>query len=138
MLINRTSIIKLSTNFENLSDCFNFNVTLNNHIVPASEYTWYSIQIISNILTYSIGTIGNLLVIFVILMNRKVKTVTNMYLLHLAITDVIYLQSIPFSVITLIKQQWIFNFVFCKIFWTFTGINQFTSIFIIVVLAFDR
>jgi hypothetical protein len=111
---------------------------MDNHVLQSSQYKWQSIQIIFNILTYSIGTIGNLLVILVILLNRKLKTVTNMYLLHLAITDVIYLQSIPFSVITLIKQQWIFNFVFCKLFWTFTGINQFTSIFITIFLAFDR
>ena len=116
MFSNTTSVLKVTpellTYLDNLNDKTD---TMDTNILPTSEYTWHLIQIIFYILTYSIGTIGNLLVILVILLNRKLKTVTNMYLLHLAITDVIYLQSIPFSVITLIKQQWIFNFVFCKL-----------------------
>ena len=106
--------------------------------IPNSEYNWQMSQILFYVLTFIIGIIGNLLVIFVILMNRKLKTVTNMYLLHLAITDFIYLLSIPFAIVALVKHKWVFNLLLCKVFWLFNGIHQFTSIFIVTVLAFDR
>lgn len=114
------------------------NESNDNFSFPASEYVWQYVQVVFYVLTFIIGIIGNLLVIFVIMMNTKLKTVTNMYLFHLAITDVVYLFSIPFTIITIVKQQWVFKFFFCKIFWISNGINQFTSIFVVIVLAFDR
>ncbi len=50
----------------------------------------------------------------------------------------IFLQSIPFAYTTLIKQKWIFNTFICKVYWIFTGINSYTSVFFITVLALDR
>ena len=101
-----------------------------------SENVW--IIIIIYLLTFFIGTIGNLMVIFVIMLNKKLKTVTNMHLLNLAIADLLYLQIIPFAVITLIKTEWVFNNLLCKVYWMLNAINQFTSVFLVVLLAFDR
>jgi hypothetical protein len=114
------------------------NILERNLLHSASEYTWLYIQIVFYALTFIIGIIGNFLVIFVIMMNSKLKTVTNMYLLQLAITDVVFLLQLPFAIVTLLKQKWVFNFFFCKLFWLSNGINQFTSIFVVIVLAFDR
>ena len=95
-------------------------------------------QIIFHLTAYVAGTIGNFLVIFVVILNRELQTTINIYLLNLALTDLIFLQSIPFAVITLIKQNWVFNSFICKTYWIFTGINSYTSVFLISVLAFDR
>lgn len=123
------------------SNCFQYSFLVENKesIMPENIIaTFILVQIIFYVFIYTIGTIGNLLVIYVILVNRKLKTVTNMYLLNLAIADIIYLQGLPFSMVTLAKRKWIFKLSLCKIFWTMTGVNQFTGIFILTVLAFDR
>ena len=134
---------KMSTKNMTTAQFLNNSFTENNMLetkltIAASEYTWKYIQIVFYALTFVIGIIGNFLVIFVIMMNSKLKTVTNMYLLQLAITDVVYLLQLPFAIVTLIKQQWVFKYFFCKLFWLSNGINQITSIFIVIVLAFDR
>ena len=108
------------------------------HQMMLQESLMKYFQTIGYLLIYFIGTIGNLLVIYVILVNRKLKTVTNFYLLNLALADLMYLQVIPFSITTMMKQKWVFNRLICKLFWTCTGINQFTGVFILTVLAFDR
>lgn len=48
-----------------------------------------------------IGLFGNTLVIYVVLRFQKMKTVTNMYLLNLAIADECFLIGIPFLITTM-------------------------------------
>ncbi|CAF0913312.1 unnamed protein product [Adineta steineri] len=85
-----------------------------------------------------IGVVGNLLVIYVVLNYGRLKTVTNTYLLHLALSDLVFLSGIPFFVSSLITRAWIFGGFVCKLFFLTQGVNQFTSIIILALLSFDR
>jgi hypothetical protein len=85
-----------------------------------------------------IGVVGNLLVIYVVLNYGRLKTVTNTYLLHLAISDLVFLSGIPFFVSSLITRAWIFGGFVCKLFFLTQGVNQYTSIIILALLSFDR
>lgn len=89
-------------------------------------------------LVWVCGSIGGILVIFAIAFNTKLKSITNVHLLNLAIADFIFLQGIPFQISSLINRQWVFSAFVCKLFWSFTGVNQFTAIFLLTLLAFDR
>ncbi|RNA23386.1 somatostatin receptor type 2-like [Brachionus plicatilis] len=109
----------------------------NNHRQGNSSI-FRTVQIGVYIIIWFIGSVGGLLVIYVILFNNKLKTITNTFLLNLAIADLIFLQGIPFYLTSLINRQWIFSLFMCKLFWTFTGVNQFTAVFILTLLAFDR
>jgi hypothetical protein len=86
----------------------------------------------------SIGVVGNLLVIYVVLNYGRLKTVTNTYLLHLALSDLVFLSGIPFFVSSLITRAWIFGGFVCKLFFLTQGVNQYTSIIILALLSFDR
>lgn len=113
-----------------------------NQTVPfESTNTGFSIQkvqIIIYIFVWLVGSIGGMLVIYVILFNTSLKTITNTFLLNLAIADLIFLQGIPFYLTNLVYREWIFSLFICKMYWTFTGVNQFTAIFILTLLAYDR
>ncbi|CAF0759575.1 unnamed protein product [Rotaria sordida] len=85
-----------------------------------------------------IGVIGNLLVIYVVLNYGRLKTVTNTYLLHLALSDFIFLSGIPFFASVVITRAWIFGGFICKLFFLTQGVNQYTSVIILALLAFDR
>ncbi|CAF1412974.1 unnamed protein product [Rotaria magnacalcarata] len=85
-----------------------------------------------------LGVIGNLLVIYVVLNYGRLKTVTNTYLLHLALSDLVFLSGIPFFTSSLITRAWIFGGFACKLFFLTQGVNQYTSIIILALLAFDR
>jgi hypothetical protein len=85
-----------------------------------------------------IGVMGNLLVIYVVLNYGRLKTVTNTYLLHLALSDLVFLSGIPFFLSSLITSSWIFGGFVCKLFFLTQGVNQYTSIIILALLSFDR
>jgi hypothetical protein len=84
------------------------------------------------------GIIGNLIIILTVSINKELRSTTYIYLLNLSICDIIHLLSIPFTIITSVKKDWIFNIYACKIFWLFNGINQFTSVAFVSVLSIDR
>ncbi|CAD5118393.1 unnamed protein product [Dimorphilus gyrociliatus] len=85
-----------------------------------------------------LGTIGNGLVIIVIIRYAKMKTVTNTYLLNLAISDLCFLVGLPFLTVTILVRHWIFGSSMCKIFMMCTSTNSFTSAFTLTVMSFDR
>ena len=119
----------------------------NNTYYQSASYNLKSTTSISNIQILQVafylfiwlfGSLCGIIVIYVILINIKFKIIANVYLLNLAIADLIFLQGIPFYITSLINREWVFSLVICKLYFTFTGVNQFTSIFFLTLLAFDR
>ena len=68
----------------------------------------------------------------------KMHTVTNTYILHLAVADECFLVGIPFLIATMSFGQWPFGMTMCKIYFTTTSINQITSSLFLMVLSADR
>ena len=85
-----------------------------------------------------IGLFGNTLVIYVVLRFSKMKTVTNLYILNLAIADQSFLIGIPFLLITMYLNEWIFGSFLCKVYMVSTSITQFTSSIFLLIMAADR
>ncbi|XP_059149128.1 uncharacterized protein LOC131936237 [Physella acuta] len=85
-----------------------------------------------------LGLVGNCLVIYVVLMFAKMKTVTNMYILNLALSDVLFLTVLPLLATTAIIRHWIFGFAMCKIYFVMYSINQFGGAFNLCVMSADR
>ena len=65
-------------------------------------------------------------------------TVTNTYILHLAVADECFLVGIPFLIATMFMREWPFGTIMCKIYFTTTSINQITSSLFLMVLSADR
>lgn len=85
-----------------------------------------------------LGLFGNSLVIYVVLRYSKMHTVTNMYILNLAIADECFLIGIPFLITTMSLHGWAFGSAMCKAYFITTAINQFTSSIFLTVLSADR
>lgn len=85
-----------------------------------------------------IGLIGNTLVIYVVLRFSKMQTVTNMYILNLAIADECFLIGIPLLIVTLIMRYWIFGNMLCKVYMILTSMNQYTSSTFLCIMSADR
>lgn len=86
----------------------------------------------------AVGLSGNTLVIYVILRYAKMKTVTNIYILNLAVADVLCMMSLPFVALQLALVHWPFGEVLCRVIMTVDSLNQFTSIFCLMVMSIDR
>ena len=85
-----------------------------------------------------LGLIGNGLVIYVVLMYAKMKTVTNMYILNLALSDFFFLIILPFLATTTIVEHWPFGFAMCKIYYVVYSINLFGGVFNLLLMSADR
>ncbi|XP_052780009.1 somatostatin receptor type 2-like [Mya arenaria] len=130
------AVIELTCKLDNSSNAGNSsNIT----DVRAKELQVNQIlMIISYVIICVIGLIGNGLVIYVVLQFSKMKTVTNMYILNLAISDVLFLISLPFLITTMMLEYWIFGNAMCKIYFVFFSINFFTSVFTLTAMSADR
>lgn len=89
-------------------------------------------------IVFMIGLCGNTLVIYVVLRFSKMQTVTNMYILNLAIADECFLIGIPFLLVTMHLGGWTFGKGMCKIYMVSTSITQFTSSIFLFIMSADR
>ncbi|KAH8373455.1 hypothetical protein KR009_007678 [Drosophila setifemur] len=85
-----------------------------------------------------IGLFGNTLVIYVVLRFSKMQTVTNIYILNLAIADECFLIGIPFLLYTMQVGNWSFGDYMCKAYMVSTSITSFTSSIFLLIMSADR
>lgn len=85
-----------------------------------------------------VGLVGNTLVIHVIVNYTKNESVTNIYILNLAIADELFMLGLPFLAIQNALLFWPFGSLMCRVVMTVDAINQFTSIFCLTVMSVDR
>ncbi|ODM96394.1 Somatostatin receptor type 4 [Orchesella cincta] len=85
-----------------------------------------------------IGLCGNTLVIYVVVRFSKMQTVTNLYIVNLAIADECFLVGIPFLMTTASLGYWPFGNIVCKAYFTSTSINQITSSMFLLIMSADR
>ncbi|NXL01159.1 CCR8 protein, partial [Mesembrinibis cayennensis] len=89
-------------------------------------------------LLFVTGLVGNALVICVLTVFRKVRAMTDVYLLNLAISDLLFVFSLPFLVQYSIVNQWTFGNAMCKIISSAYFIGFYSSTFFITIMSVDR
>ncbi|XP_032553118.1 C-C chemokine receptor type 8-like [Chiroxiphia lanceolata] len=89
-------------------------------------------------LLFVVGLVGNALVIWVLTVFKKIKTMTDVYLLNLAISDLLFVFSLPFLVRYSIMSQWTFGNAMCKIISSAYFIGFYSSVFFITIMSIDR
>ncbi|XP_077412740.1 somatostatin receptor type 5-like isoform X2 [Vanacampus margaritifer] len=87
---------------------------------------------------FIVGLLGNSLAIFVVIRYTKMKTVTNMYILNLAVADELYILGIPFLATNSVLYYWPYGDFFCKVCMTADAMSQFMSTFCLTVMSIDR
>lgn len=86
----------------------------------------------------SVGVIANGLVIYAVAVCKK-KMVSDIYVLNLAIADMLFLLVMPFNIHQLVRdRQWVFGNFMCKAVVVVDVSNQFTTVGIVTVLCIDR
>ncbi|NWI14890.1 CCR9 protein, partial [Crypturellus soui] len=88
-------------------------------------------------LIFSVGTVGNALVVLVYCKYRFRKSMTDRYLLHLAIADLLLLFTLPFWAKTA-SDGWIFKSFMCKIVNSMYKINFYGCTLFLTCISFDR
>uniref|UniRef100_A0A3Q2XX11 Gastrin/cholecystokinin type B receptor n=1 Tax=Hippocampus comes TaxID=109280 RepID=A0A3Q2XX11_HIPCM len=90
-------------------------------------------------LIFLLGVFGNLLIIVVLILNKRMRTVTNSFLLSLAISDLMMaIFCMPFTFIPNILGDFIFGAALCKTVAYFMGLSVSISTFSLVAIAIER
>lgn len=90
------------------------------------------------IIVFIVGLLGNTLVIYVVVRYAKMKTVTNLYILNLALADEVYILGIPFLCTHNVLSYWPYGEFLCKMYMTADTMAQFTSTFCLTLMSIDR
>ncbi|XP_030845804.1 G-protein coupled receptor 54-like [Strongylocentrotus purpuratus] len=86
-----------------------------------------------------IGVVGNFLVIYVIIRHGQMKTVTNYYIVNLAITDVSFLLCCaPFTAIVYAIPTWIFGRFMCKFVFFMMQVTAQATCLTLTAMSVDR
>lgn len=108
-------VLNYSTKFENFSKNLNFTSSTLNH----NQQSW--ITIASRIIPlYSVlfllAVIGNSLVILTLVQNKRMRTITNLFLLNLAVSDLFLgVFCMPFTLVGMLLRDFIFGELMCKL-----------------------
>ena len=86
-----------------------------------------------------IGFIGNLLVIYVILSKHKMRTVTNILLLNLALADLSFVLIVPpFTAYYWAVNVWEFGTVLCKAMQYLLNVTAYVTVYTLVLISIIR
>lgn len=86
---------------------------------------------------FVLGIIGNGLVIVVMGYQKKVKTMTDKYRLHLSVADLLFVLTLPFWAVDA-ASSWYFGGFLCVSVNMIYTINLYSSVFILAFISLDR
>ncbi|XP_029373712.1 C-X-C chemokine receptor type 5 [Echeneis naucrates] len=88
-------------------------------------------------LIFLLGMVGNSLMITVLLRRQRLLRITEIYLLHLALADLMLLFTFPFILVDKVNG-WLFGNFLCKLIGLVTNFNLLCGSFLLACIGFDR
>ncbi|KAM9487914.1 C-C chemokine receptor type 4-like [Clarias gariepinus] len=89
-------------------------------------------------IVFTVGLIGNGLVVGVLVKFYKGATMSDLCLFNLAISDLLFLISLPFWAHNAAKNEWKFGSFMCQTLTTFFMLGFYASIFFMILITVDR
>lgn len=88
-------------------------------------------------LVFLLGLIGNILVLLVLFKYKRLRSMTDIYLLNLAISDMLFVLVLPFWSYFM-ADEWVFGDGLCKLISWIYQIGFYSGIFFITLMSIDR
>ena len=100
---------------------------------------WRGIMTTLFITVILLGLIGNIIVITIVLKNRNMQNVTNIFIANLALSDIgLCLLSLPVQLYYQLTDRWIFGEIMCKIIFAAFAVPMYVSTLTILLIATER
>ncbi|XP_068624900.1 orexin/Hypocretin receptor type 1-like [Battus philenor] len=109
---------------------------LNDYIYP-QPYEW--VLIATHAIVFVIGLIGNALVCVAVYRNHSMRTVTNYFIVNLAVADfMVILICLPPTVLWDVTETWFFGTAMCRIVLYFQSVSVTVSVLTLTFISVDR
>ncbi|XP_019614450.1 PREDICTED: neuropeptide FF receptor 1-like [Branchiostoma belcheri] len=125
-------------------DQFVNNTTVADHVMGAMPFMKHS-PLVAAVFTafyvviFVLGVTGNLLVCVVVIKDRSMRTVTNYFIVNLAVSDLlVMLICLPVTLVENLLTGWRFGQAMCKLYPVIQGATVGASLFTLVAIAADR
>ncbi|XP_070612663.1 cholecystokinin receptor type A [Erythrolamprus reginae] len=136
------SLLDLSANLSALLcelELENYTIFCVDHSPRTFKELDKTVRIFLYSLIFLLSVLGNTLVIIVLIRSKRIRTVTNLFLLSLAISDLMLcFFCMPFTLIPNLLQDFIFGSSICKIASYFMGVSVSVSTFSLVAISLER
>ncbi|XP_037068576.1 LOW QUALITY PROTEIN: prolactin-releasing peptide receptor-like [Pollicipes pollicipes] len=116
----------------------------------ATESTYYEENLVHTLpvqvvfyMIYStiffVGVFGNCIVMYAVFRNKTMQTVTNYFILNLALSDILLcVLCVPFTPLYTFLQRWIFGKALCHLVTCTQGVSIYISSLTLTTIAIDR
>uniref|UniRef100_A0A8I3MP97 C-C motif chemokine receptor 6 n=2 Tax=Canis lupus familiaris TaxID=9615 RepID=A0A8I3MP97_CANLF len=84
------------------------------------------------------GLLGNILVVVTFAFYKKAKSMTDVYLLNMAIADILFVLTLPFWAVSHATGEWIFSNATCKLMKGIYAINFNCGMLLLTCISMDR
>lgn len=88
---------------------------------------------------FVLGVSGNSLVVYIVVRNKAIQTITNIFICNLALSDIMMcLLAVPFTPLSAFLNSWIFGDALCHIVPMTLGVSVYVSTLTSTAIAVDR
>ncbi|XP_004476986.1 C-C chemokine receptor type 6 [Dasypus novemcinctus] len=84
------------------------------------------------------GLLGNVLVVITFAFYKKAKSMTDVYLLNMAIADILFVLTLPFWAVNHATEAWVFSNAMCKLIKGIYAINFNCGMLLLTCITTDR
>lgn len=112
-----------------------------NNEEQSEEHSKLTIAILGTLysLIFLIGITGNSLVVYVVCVKKTMQSVTNLFIMNLALSDILMcLLAVPFTPISFFQDYWILGKFLCHLIPFSLGISVYVSTLTSLAIAIDR
>ncbi|XP_064108483.1 uncharacterized protein LOC135216887 [Macrobrachium nipponense] len=103
--------------------------------LTATEWT----RIVAFSLIFVVGVVGNVLVVVTLLHHRNLRTVTNVFLLNLAVSDLLLgVFCMPFTLVGSLLQDFVFGSLMCRLIPYMQAVSVSVSVWTLVAISLER
>ncbi|KAL9894569.1 tachykinin-like receptor at 99D isoform 2-T2 [Glossina fuscipes fuscipes] len=125
------SVNKISSNFTNHNPADNISF-----ILPVWRQMLWSLLFASMVF---IATSGNLIVVWIVLTTKRMRTVTNYFIVNLSVADaMVSCLNVTFNYIYMLNNDWPFGELYCKISQFIAILTISASVFTLMAISIDR
>lgn len=125
---------------------FDFNDTHSNHNDSQEDSNQYILPLWRQVLwtllfagMVVVATGGNLIVIWIVLANKRMRTVTNYFLVNLSVADaMVSTLNVTFNYTYMLNSHWPFGTTYCKISQFVAVLSICASVFTLMAISIDR
>ncbi|KAK2849749.1 hypothetical protein Q7C36_008532 [Tachysurus vachellii] len=96
------------------------------------------VVVIGYIVVFFFGLMGNSLVMFAVCTMKNHRTSTDIYLMHLAIADLLFSLTLPFWAVYINESNWVFGTFLCKLISGVQELSFYSCVFLLACISIDR